>query len=211
MSKLILLNPTVLGLLSPRMVQPGTVFDTVTQATDVTNLVASGGVLVPQTNPVVAAAAVLAQSRRVNKGSNEQELFALMGASAVAVYDAMSLAQATQAGALAEVNAFSLAGGGTIVGAYFLSNTTTAYTAGNKQVYTLNIYDATGTLVGTLASGTNGDGVAAQQMTARVRFSFGAITNGIFGDGYTVTIATALTGTAAIPTGQWILVTKPTF
>src|ERR1019366_4668048 len=173
--------------------------DTVTQASDLAAVVASGGVLMPQGNAIVSAQQALAASRRLNKGSNENELALLMLAASAASLDTMQVAVAgTTSVDLAEANAFTLSGAGTIVAAYFLPSATATYTGGNQQVLLLNIYDQTGTLVGQLASFTLGNGVAA-------------ITNPIFGDGYTVTLTSTHTGAITLAAGTLVLVTKPTY
>jgi hypothetical protein len=212
MSKLVLLNPTIIGGAAPKSVSPGTIFDTVTQASDLAAVVASGGVLMPQGNAIVSAQQALAASRRLNKGSNENELALLMLAASAASLDTMQVAVAgTTSADLAEANAFTLSGAGTIVAAYFLPSATATYTGGNQQVLLLNIYDQTGTLVGQLASFTLGNGVAANQPTKWVRLSLGAITNPIFGDGYTVTLTSTHTGAITLAAGTLVLVTKPTY
>lgn len=108
---------------------------------------------------------------------------------------------------LAESLIASLAGSGTIVGAYYFPNASSAPSAGtNTQAMTLNIYDATGTAVGTLASATLAN---ATQMTKWVRFDLGTITNGAFKDGYSVTAQTTHAGTCVLPVGFWVLVIGP--
>lgn len=210
MSKYILLNPTPAGALSPRLVMPGNVFDSVTQATDITNLLAAGGLLVPNTSALAQAAATLAQNKRLAKGSNEAELTWIMLAGLLSPDPQSAAVAGTTSADLAEAFAIPLAGGGTITGAYFVPSATATYTAGNKQVLLVNLYDATGTLVGAVATGTIGDGVTAQQPTKWARLSLGAITNPVFGDGYTLTLTSTHTGTIVLAAGTLVVVTKPT-
>ena len=97
-----------------------------------------------------------------------------------------------------------LLGSGTLFAAYFVPFANSAPAAGsNSQALTLNIYNAAGALVGTVASATLNN---ANQMTKAVRFNLGTISNANWQDGYTVTYQSTATGTATLPAGQWVLV-----
>jgi hypothetical protein len=208
--QLILINDTVYGGNNPRSVLAGKTFDPVASASEITKIQAAGGVFVPTSQPVVNAQQVLAANFHRYKGRSEAELDRLMLAAAIGVYDTQSTPQVTESSAdLAETNIFTLSGGGVVVAAYYLPNATSTPGAGsNNDVFLLNIYDNTGTVVGQLCTATLAN---ATPMTKWVRFNLGAITNGLFGDGYTITATITHTGTSVVPAGSWILVTKPTY
>lgn len=209
-TKLVLLNPTII-LGSPKAVQAGSILDSVTNSLDITALVAAGGIMVPQGTGLVSSQQAIAISKKVNKGANEVELALTMLAAGLSTPDPIQVQQAAITGTQAEAQLVSLGGAGLITGIYYQTATATALTAGNKYVVVFNLYDNTGTLVGALATGTIGDGVAGQQTVKWVRFSFGALANNIFGDGYTVTATATLTGAGTLPLGMFVVLTKPTY
>jgi hypothetical protein len=178
MSTAILLNTTAFGT---RWFTAGTHFDDVAQASAIASIQGQGGIFMPATNPVVAAQAARAQDWRISKGRNETEITALMLAAGLATLDVMPAPQAALLNASqAEVQIATLAGAGSIVGAYYSPGAASAPAAGsNSMAVVFNLYDQTGTLVGQLASGTLN---SANPMVKWSRFSFAAITNGFFQD-----------------------------
>lgn len=172
-----------------------------------------GGVLWPSDDPSVAAAAAIV-AKMWAKGADENNIGRVMMAaaalSAAGNPDTLVTPQVVLTSAdQAETLVFSLAGKGTVLGAYYLPNAASAPAAGsNNQVLLLNMNDATGTLVGALATGTLAN---ATPMVKWARFSLGALTNAVFLDGYTVTATVTHTGTAVLPAGQWVLVVAPKF
>lgn len=115
-----------------------------------------------------------------------------------------SVPQGSTASSVAETVLAHLTGTGTLFAAYFVPFANSAPASGsNSHAITINIYNASGSLVGALASATLNN---AAQMTKAVRFNLGTIANANWSDGYTVTYQTAVTGTATLPAGAWVLV-----
>jgi hypothetical protein len=115
--------------------------------------------------------------------------------------------QAVSTISLVEIAIGGMIGSGTIIGVYYLPNATSTPAAGsNSQAIVINIYNASGVLVGQLAAASIANATA---MTKWVRFNLGTITNGVYADGYTLTASSTLTGTATLPAGTWIIVSTP--
>jgi hypothetical protein len=212
MSKLILLNTVTIA--SPgagaKKVRGSETLDSVLAAADIPGIQSAGGVLWPGTDALVSAAAAIGQSKIVNKGANEDEVDKIMMCAAIqsAGSQTQLSPQASETTTQPETEIFALQGSGNVIGAYYLPNASSAPAAPNGTnniILLLNIYNASGTLVGQLASGTLNN---SNQMTAKVRFSLGAITNGLYADGFTVTATITVTGTATLPAGDWVLLTQ---
>jgi hypothetical protein len=208
MSTVILLNTTIIQTgAGPKVCKASNSYDTSAQATDIAYIKAAGGIFVPSAG-AMAAQAVIAQ-KEIARGRNEFEVTDVMIAAAGMTIDPLSTPQVVETATVAETAILSLAGAGTVVGAYYLPNAASAPAsppATNNMVLLLNIYNAAGTLVGQLASGTLS---SSNAMTKWARFSLGAITNGLFSDGYMVTATITLTGTATLPAGSWVVTTVP--
>ena len=115
--------------------------------------------------------------------------------------------QATSATAVAEFVIGRLSGTGIITSAYFVPTAASAPASGaNSQVLTVNIRNGSGGAALQVAQATLAN---ATPMTAFVDFSLGAITNANYTDGAVLTATTALTGTATLPAGVWVVVSAP--
>lgn len=115
--------------------------------------------------------------------------------------------QTTSAGAVGEFVIGRLSGTGTILGAYYVPTGASAPAAGsNNQVLTVNIRNGSGGGALQVAQATLAN---ATPMVAFTNFSLGAITNPTYADGNVLTASTALTGTASLPAGVWVVVSTP--
>lgn len=208
MATLILVNTVTIATASgAKVCKAGTTYDSVLQASDVTFIKSSGGILFAAANAAVAAQAVIAQ-KAVQQGQNEEFMSRLMLAAAAVSLDPLSIAQGALSSAdQAETVVFSLAGAGNIQGVYYLPFASQQPASGaNSQTMVFKLYNAAGTLVGTVATGVLNN---ANPMVSQVRFSLGALTNTTFGDGYSLTVTVTHAGTAVLPAGQWVVVTQP--
>ena len=115
--------------------------------------------------------------------------------------------QATSATAVAEFVVGRLVGTGVITGVYFIPTAgSTPASGANNQVLTVSVRNGSGGAALQVAQATLAN---ATPMTAFVDFSLGAVANANFTDGFIVTASTALTGTATLPAGMWVVVSAP--
>ena len=187
--------------------------ETVTDPVVAAGIAAAGGQLANAADPgIIAAQAVCLKMQGKYRGQDEDTSDKIMLAAFAASAQAETLSYEFTSSSVntseAEQAVFNLPGQGTITGAYFLPNATSAPAAPNatnNDVLLLNIYNAAGVLVGSLATATLEN---TNQMTQWVQFPL-ALTaaNVAYKAGYTVTWQTTHTGAVTRPAGILYLVT----
>jgi hypothetical protein len=117
----------------------------------------------------------------------------------------VQLPQAQTTASLAATPITALVGAGEVSGAWFLPNTgSTPTTGSNSQTLQLLMYDNAGNPLGVLASAILANG---SPMLANVRFPLAVSQTGLanYLDGYVIKAQTAVTGSATLPQGVWVV------
>ena len=177
-----------------------------------TPIQAAGGVLLPASNPTIAAAAAIAQFyKKRGQGRLATQTMLAAGVNSRAGLQLLDYQFGTASTtAITETTLGPLFGTGSIAGVFFLPNATSTPGAGsNSQVLTATMYNASGGSGVTLGTLTIANATPA---TKWVRATFAGLASPApaFAAGYSVTIQSALTGTATVPAGIFVVAGFPT-
>jgi hypothetical protein len=170
---------------------------------------AAGGLVANPNDPIIIAAVAICQQKMLGKyrGQNEDLINAIMFAAYTRAasqgefitYPFAAAATTSEA----ETVIGTMVGPGTITGVYFVPNVGDIPAAGsNTDTMVVSIYNAAASLIGTVATGVLANATPFVQWQ---RFAFGAITNGSFLDGYTLTYKSTVVGTVSRSAGQLLI------